>query len=108
MIIFLNYINSKWKRFIYWFHDFSVKINVKWMVSLSIWMLNSLIWELPQKWQLINGKSVREYNLEMELELANHQIRYYMNYAADLQWQIINMKNNFEDQNKIIEKVQNV
>lgn len=82
---------------IHWFHDASVRLNIRWLVNLSIWALNNLIWTLPEDWQLINNISLREYNLIRELELAHHQIEYYANYAYKLQWQILEQKQQKED-----------
>jgi len=99
----INYLNQKWNRIIFWFHDESVKLNIRWMVVLSLWALKNLIWTLPEDWQLINNMSLREYNLRRELEVAYHQIEYYANYAYELQWQILEQK--IQEEEKINEKV---
>jgi hypothetical protein len=43
------------------------------------------MWNLPEEWQIINGIPFKEFMLRHELEIAHHQIRYYANYAYDLQ-----------------------
>ena len=50
-----------------------------------------MVWELPEKLQLVDGVSIRELRLQRELELANHQAEYWMNYAHDLQSELLNM-----------------
>lgn len=92
----INYLNRKWNRTIYWFHDASVRWNIRFLVVLSIWFLNNLIWTLPEHWQLINNISLREYKLQRELEVAYHQIEYYANYAYQLQWEVL--EHNFQKQ----------
>lgn len=89
MLKVINYLNKKWNQYVCWFHDASVKINVRWLVVLSIWAYNHLTWQLSDDWQLINGITLREYKLKRELELAYHQIQYYADYANELQWQIL-------------------
>lgn len=89
MLKIINYLNNKWNRTIYWFHDASVRTNIRWLVVLSIWAYDKLIWRLSDDWQLVDGMTLKEYKLRRELELAYHQIQYYANYANDLQWQII-------------------
>jgi hypothetical protein len=89
MLKITNLLNNKWNRTIYWFHDASVKTNIRWLVVLSIRAYDKLIWRLSDDWQLVDGMTLKEYKLRRELELAYHQIQYYANYANDLQWQII-------------------
>jgi len=89
MLKITNRLNNKWNRIIYWFHDASVRTNIRWLVVLSIWAYDKLIWRLSDDWQLVDGMTLKEYKLRRELELAYHQIQYYANYANDLQWQII-------------------
>ena len=67
----------------------SVKTNIRWLVVLSIWAYDRLIWQLSDEYQIVDGMTLKEYKLQRELELAYHQIQYYANYANDLQWQII-------------------
>lgn len=100
MLKILNLINNKWNQIIFWFHDFSVKTNIKWLISLSIWAYDKLIWNLPDKYQLIGDLRLSEYKLLRELELAHHQISYYANYANELQWQILEIT---EQKNTILE-----
>jgi len=85
----INYINQKWNQIINWFHNTSVKLNIRCLVVLSIWALKNLIWTLPENWQLVDNISLREYKLKRELEIARHQIQYYANYAHELQWQLL-------------------
>lgn len=89
MLKIINYLNNLWNRTIYWFHDASVRVNIRWLVVLSIWAYDRLIWQLSDEYQLVDGMTLKEYKLQRELELAYHQIQYYANYANDLQWQII-------------------
>ena len=89
MLKIINYLNNRWNRTIYWFHDASVRVNIRWLVVLSIWAYDRLIWQLSDEYQLVDGITLKEYKLQRELELAYHQIQYYTNYANDLQWQII-------------------
>lgn len=85
---FLNFANRKWNQIVFWFHDFSVRLDIGWMVRASVWAHDKMYWELPEKYRTINGVPLREYKLERELEVARHQIQYYANYASDLQWQL--------------------
>ena len=89
MLTAINYLNVKWNQIIYWFHHASARTGIGWLVSLSVWAYDRLHWRLSDEWQLICGVPLREYTLRYELELAQHQIRYFANYAYDLQWQII-------------------
>ena len=89
MLKIINYLNNRWNRTIYWFHDASVRVNIRWLVVLSIWAYDRLIWQLSDEYQLVDGMTLKEYKLQRELELAYNQIQYYTNYANDLQWQII-------------------
>lgn len=91
MLKTLNYINNKWNQTIFWFHDFSVKINIKCLITLSIWAYDKLIWNLPDKYQLVDNIRLSEYKLLRELELAYHQVAYYADYAHELQSQILEM-----------------
>tara|TARA_R100001129_G_scaffold967_1_gene853 strand:- start:403 stop:873 length:471 start_codon:yes stop_codon:yes gene_type:complete len=81
----LNYFNRKWNKSVFLFHDIATKINVRWLVTFSIWAHDKMIWELPERMQLIGGIPVTEHRLMRELELANHQLNYFMEYAHDLQ-----------------------
>lgn len=94
MLKTINYINKNWNQFVYWFHNVSVKINFRWLVVLSIWAYNKLIWELPDDWKLIDGITLKEYKLKLELENAYHQVQYYANFAHDLQLQILEQTQN--------------
>jgi hypothetical protein len=96
----INFLNQKWNRTIFWFHDFSVKLNIRWMVLLSLWALKHLNWTLSEDWQLINNVSLREYKLQRELEIAQHQIQYYANYAHELQWQLLEWQSEQKQQAK--------
>ena len=87
----LNYINRKWNNLVFTFHDFATKTNIGWLVKLSIWAHDKVYWELGEKYQLINGVSLREHELEHQLYIANHQIKYWMNYATDLQSELMDM-----------------
>jgi len=101
----VNRLNRIWNRTILWFHDASVRLEVRWMVTFSIWALDRLTWTLPEDWQLVDGITLREYKLIRELELARHQIRYYMDYAHELQWQILEQNPQKEEFEEIREEV---
>lgn len=85
MLKAVNYLNFYWNYFIFWFHHVSTRTNIRWLTSLSIWMFDNLRWQLSDDWQMVNGMSLREYKLRYELELAYHQVRYFADYAYDLQ-----------------------
>jgi hypothetical protein len=85
----VNRLNRIWNSAVMRFHDESVRLDVRWMVLLSIWALDRLTWTLPEEWQLVDGVPLSEYRLMRELEIARHQIRYYADYAHELQWQIL-------------------
>ena len=87
----LNYVNRKWNQSIFWFHDIATKTNIKWLVTFSIWAHDKMIWELPERLQLIGGVSMVEHRLQNELRLANHQVEYWMNYAGELQDELLDM-----------------
>jgi len=86
----LNYVNRKWNNTVFLFHDIATKTNINWVVKLSIWAHDKMVWQLPEKKQLIGGVSIRELRLERELELANHQIQYWINYSSELQGELLN------------------
>ena len=96
----LNYINRKWNKTIFWFHDITTRMNIRWLVKLSIWAHDRMVWELPEKLQLVDGVSVRELRLQRELELANHQAQYWMDYAYDLQSTLFDMIPDTEEEPK--------
>lgn len=89
MIIIINYLSSTWNQMIFWFHDASVKTNIRSLVKLSVWACDRLIWKPPEEWQLVNGIRLKEYLLLHELEVARHQIQFYANYAHELQCRIL-------------------
>lgn len=88
MVAAVNYLNVRWNQFVFWFHHASARTDIRWLVTLSIWMFDRLRWELPADWQLINGVPLKEYTLRYELELAQHQTRWFAEYAYDLQCQL--------------------
>tara|TARA_R100000005_G_scaffold95912_2_gene79482 strand:+ start:75 stop:362 length:288 start_codon:yes stop_codon:yes gene_type:complete len=90
---------------VFWFHDITTRMNIKWLVKLSIWTHDRMFWELPEKLQLIDGVSVKELRLQRELELANHQSEYWMNYAYELQSELINMTSELEEEPSELELV---
>jgi len=94
----LNYINRKWNGMVFLFHDMATKTKISFLVKLSIWAHDKMVWELPERLQLVGGIPVREHRLSRELELANHQIQYWMNYATDLQSELINMIPDIEEE----------
>jgi hypothetical protein len=89
MIRLVNFLNRIWNHLISWFHDASVRTNIRWLVKLSVWAYDRLMWNLPEEWRLINGIPLKEFMLRHELEIAHHQIRYYADYAYDLQCKIL-------------------
>ena len=99
----LNYVNRKWNQSIFLFHDIATKANINWLVKLSIWAHDKAYWELPSKYQLINGISVREHELEHQLSIANHQAAYWMNYATDLQSELMDMIPDEQEQTDKVE-----
>jgi hypothetical protein len=88
MIKAANYLNEWWNRAILLFHDASVRTNLRWLVRLSVWAHHRLTWNLPEEWRLVDGMPLREYMLRHELEIARHQIRYFADYASELQERI--------------------
>ena len=100
MYRFLNYVNRKWNQTVFWFHDITTRMNIRWLVKLSIWAHDRMVWELPEKLQLVDGVSVRELRLQRELELANHQAQYWMDYAYDLQSTLFDMIPDTEEESK--------
>ena len=96
----LNYVNRKWNKTVFWFHDITTRMNIRWLVKLSIWAHDRMVWELPEKLQLVDGVSVRELRLQRELELANHQAQYWMDYAYDLQSTLFDMIPDTEEEPK--------
>ena len=100
MYRFLNYVNRKWNQTVFWFHDITTRMNIRWLVKLSIWAHDRMVWELPEKLQLVDGVSVRELRLQRELELANHQAQYWMDYAYDLQSTLFDMIPDTEEEPK--------
>tara|TARA_Y100001963_G_scaffold136450_1_gene199108 strand:+ start:2422 stop:2754 length:333 start_codon:yes stop_codon:yes gene_type:complete len=101
MYRFLNYVNRKWNNSIFLFHDLATKTKVSLLVKLSIWAHDKMIWELPERLQLVGGIPVREHMLSRELELANHQIQYWMSYATDLQSELIDMIPDVEEEQEV-------
>ena len=81
----INFINRKWNSSIFLFHDLATKSNINFLVKFSIWAHDRMIWELPERVQLIGGIPVSEHRLQRELDLANHQVQYWMDYAGELQ-----------------------
>ena len=100
MYRFLNFVNRKWNQTVFWFHDITTRMNIRWLVKLSIWAHDRMVWELPEKLQLVDGVSVRELRLQRELELANHQAQYWMDYAYDLQSTLFDMIPDTEEESK--------
>lgn len=89
MMKIANRLNDLWNRNILLFHDTSVRINVRWLVRLSVWAHRRLTWNLPDEWKLVDGMPLNEYRLLHELKTARHQIRYFADYASELQNQIL-------------------
>ena len=100
MYRFLNYVYRKWNQTVFWIHDITTRMNIRWLVKLSIWAHDRMVWELPEKLQLVDGVSVRELRLQRELELANHQAQYWMDYAYDLQSTLFDMIPDTEEEPK--------
>lgn len=85
MIRLLNWFNRTWNKSVFRFHDVATRTNINFMVKFSIWAHDKLIWELPERLQLISGIPVSEHRLMQELEVTRHQMRYFMDYAEELQ-----------------------
>jgi len=96
----LNYVNRKWNKTVFLFHDIATRTKIGWLVKLSIWTHDRMIWELPERLQLVGGVFVSEHRLQRELELANHQAKYWMDYAFDLQSQLFDMIPDTEEETK--------
>ena len=94
----LNYVNRKWNQSIFWFHDIATKTNIKWLVTFSIWAHDKMIWELPERLQLIGGIPVSEHKLIRKLDLANLQIEYWIGYATELQNSLMDMMPDVEEE----------
>jgi len=60
-----------------------------------------MIWELPERVQLIGGIPVSEHRLQRELDLANHQVQYWMDYAGELQTELFSMIPDNEEQEEL-------
>jgi len=86
VIKLINWVNHKWNQIIFWIHDVTTRMGVG---HTSVWLYDNLNWTLPQKWQLIAGKTHEQYMLEHELYIAKHQVQYYANLAYDYQWVIL-------------------
>ena len=84
----LNYVTRKWNNCVFKFHDLATKTNISPLVNFSIWAHDKLVWELPEKYQLIGGVSVQQCRLEQQLDIAKHQANYYFEYATELQEQV--------------------
>ena len=98
MYRFLNYINRKWNQSVFLFHDLATKTKIGWLVKLSIWSHDKMFWQLPERLQLIGGMTVAEHRLTRELELAEHQIQYWIDYATDLQSALLEMIPDIEEE----------
>jgi len=94
----LNYVNRKWNQSVFWFHDIATKTNIKWLVTFSIWAHDKMVWELPERLQLIDGIPISEHKLLRELDLANHQIEYWLGYATELQNSLMDMMPDVEEE----------
>lgn len=97
MLWLVNRVNQIWNRSISSFHDLSVKTNIRWLVVLSIWAYDRMLWQLSEDWQLVDGVKFSEYKLQRELEIARHQIQYYADYAYELQCQLLEVHNSKEE-----------
>ena len=92
----LNYVNRKWNICVFKFHDLATKTNISPLVKFSIWAHDKLVWELPEKYQLIGGVSVQQCRLEQQLDTAKHQANYYFEYATELQEQVWQLQEQLE------------
>ena len=87
----INFINRKWNSSVFLFHDLATKTNISFLVKFSIWAHDKMVWQLPERLQLIGGVPVYQLRLERELEIAKHQAEYWNSYAGELQEQVFNM-----------------
>ena len=100
MIRLLNWINRTWNKSVFRFHDVATRTNISFMVKLSIWAHDKLIWELPDRLHLVSGIPVSEHKLIRELDLANHQVQYWVGYATELQNSLMEMMPDIEEESK--------
>ena len=82
----INWVNSRWNNFIFLIHDITTRMGIG---HTSVWLFDNMTWTLPEKWQLIAGKTHEQYLLEHELYIARHQVQYYANLAYEYQWIIL-------------------
>ena len=96
MIRLLNWFNRTWNKSVFRFHDVATRTNINFMVKFSIWAHDKLVWELPEKYQLIGGVSVQQCRLEQQLDIAKHQANHYFEYATELQEQVWQLQEQLE------------
>jgi len=87
----INFVNRKWNKSVFLFHDIATKTNISFLVKFSIWAHDRMVWQLPERVQLVGGIPISEHRLQSQLDLANHQIEYWMDYAGELQTELFNM-----------------
>ena len=70
----------------------------------SVWFYDNLTWTLPQKWQLVGGKTQEQYLLEHELYIAQHQAQYFAKLAYEYQWALLDIVLPEEESEEVINK----
>jgi len=85
----INYINFKWNNLIGYIHDVSAKMGIG---NWTVWFYDTFIWHLSNKWRIIGNVRYNEYLLQHEISRQEHQIQYFANLAADLSWELIDMR----------------
>ena len=101
MMRLINWANSRWNNFIFFVHDITTRMGIG---HTSVWLFDNMTWRLPEKWQLIAGKTHEQYLLEHELYMAQHQAQYYANLAYEYQWIILDAMEVEEKTEEVINK----
>ena len=101
MMRLINWVNSRWNNFIFLIHDITTRMGIG---HTSVWLFDNMTWTLPEKWQLIAGKTHEQYLLEHELYIARHQVQYYANLAYEYQWIILDAMDPVNDTEEVVNK----
>ena len=97
----INWVNSRWNNFIFLIHDITTRMGIG---HTSVWLFDNMTWTLPEKWQLVAGKTHEQYLLEHELYIARHQVQYYANLAYEYQWIILDAMDPVNDTEEVVNK----
>ena len=101
MMRLINWVNSRWNNFIFFIHDITTRMGIG---HTSVWLFDNMTWTLPEKWQLVAGKTHEQYLLEHELYIARHQVQYYANLAYEYQWIILDAMDPVNDTEEVVNK----